>query len=76
MVPFGSFGYASLIVGNNPKKDVRHRIVTGLITFADYLDRVSYSREKGISRKGRKNPITAFSDVLKNKHAVLLLIVS
>ena len=66
-----------LIVGNNPKKDAFDiALIAGLITFALIIWTVFRTHErKEYQGRGEKNPITAFSDVLKNKHAVLLLIV-
>ena len=66
-----------LIVGNNPKKDAFDiALIAGLITFALIIWTVFRIHErKEYQGRGEKNPITAFSDVLKNKHAVLLLIV-
>ena len=66
-----------LIVGNNPKKDAFDiALIAGLITFALIIWTVFRTQErKEYQGRGEKNPITAFSDVLRNKHAVLLLVV-
>ena len=66
-----------LIMGNNPKKDAFDiALIAGLITFALIIWTVFRTQErKEYQGRGEKNPITAFSDVLKNKHAVLLLLV-
>ena len=66
-----------LIVGNNPKKDAFDiALIAGLITFALIIWTVFRTQErKEYQGRGEKNPITAFSDVLRNKHAVLLLLV-
>ena len=66
-----------LIVGNNPKKDAFDiALIAGLITFALIIWTVFRTQErKEYQGRGEKNPLTAFSDVLRNKHAVLLLVV-
>ena len=66
-----------LIVGNNPKKDAFDiALIAGFITFALIIWTVFRTQErKEYQGRGEKNPITAFSDVLRNKHAVLLLVV-
>ena len=66
-----------LIVGNNPKKDAFDiALVAGLITSALIIWTVFRTQEREeYQGRGEKNPIIAFSDVLKNKHAVLLLVV-
>ena len=66
-----------LIVGNNPKKDAFDiALIAGLITFALITWTVFRTQErKEYQGRGEKNPFIAFSDVLKNKHAVLLLVV-
>ena len=66
-----------LIVGNNPKKDAFDiALIAGLITSALIIWTVFRTQErKEYQGRGEKNPITAFSDVLRNKHAVLLLVV-
>ena len=66
-----------LIVGNNPKKDAFDiALIAGLITFALIIWTVFRTQErKEYQGRGEINPFTAFSDVLRNKHAVLLLVV-
>ena len=66
-----------LIVGNNPRKDAFDiALIAGLITFALIIWTVFRTQErKEYQGRGERNPITAFSDVLSNKHAVLLLVV-
>ena len=66
-----------LIVGNNPKKDAFDiALIAGLITFALIIWTVFRTQEREeYQGRGEKNPMTAFSDVLRNKHAVLLLLV-
>ena len=66
-----------LIVGNNPRKDAFDiAMIAALITFFLIFWTVFRTPErKDYQGRGEKNPITAFSDVLRNKHAVLLLIV-
>ena len=66
-----------LIVGNNPRKDAFDiALIAGLITFALIIWTVFRTQErKEYQGRGEKNPVTAFADVLKNKHAVLLLVV-
>ncbi len=66
-----------LIVGNNPKKDALDiALIAGLITFALIIWTVFRTQErKEYQGRGEINPFTAFSDVLRNKHAVLLLVV-
>ena len=66
-----------LIVGNNPKKDALDiALIAGLMTSALIIWTVFRTQErKEYQGRGEKNPLTAFSDVLRNKHAVLLLVV-
>ena len=66
-----------LIVGTNPKKDALYiALIAGLITFALIIWTVFRTKEREeYQGRGEKNPITAFLDVLKNKHAVLLLVI-
>jgi len=66
-----------LIVGTNPKKDALYiALIAGLITFALIIWTVFRTKEREeYQGRGEKNPIIAFLDVLKNKYAVLLLVV-
>ncbi len=66
-----------LIVGEDPRGDAFYiAVMAGTITTVLIFWMVFRVRErKDYQGRGEKNPVVAFSDVIKNKHAVLLLVV-
>ena len=74
VVPFGPLAMHQLIVGNNPKDAFDIALIAGFITLPDYLDRLSYSGERNIKEEAKKSNYRVFRR-LRNKHAVLLLLV-